>query len=330
MVGDWYTALVSLAQARSAYADWQRQACTDLLLGQPPLERTVARASAASSCPLPEISLELARVSQIGARYRPIAAKRLAWQMGARSVPPAQGPYLRRLRRNVLSDVRGPYDYKNDLSARLVSRRRGFTILLQCPGLFQDFLPKDLYPHEDDSPAPCSTEDILDDALIRLGQNRDLNHLIAIITPYMALVPELPIEQRQSFNCRLTYPGVIFLGRYHDPADLAADILHEFLHQLLWMAAWQQPRDWLPVGSDYTIRSPLTDREKDAAVMVHACLIYALIYHLRFLIGLSETRAANLGSASKSIADQLMFVPGLGSHPATLQILAIAEQCRMS
>jgi hypothetical protein len=329
-MGDWFSLLESFTEAKLAYANWQFEACADVLQGDSSVGSLMPSALDSMSWGLPEVSLELARFAQIGDSYRPIAVKRLAWQWGALSYPAVQSPYLRRLRGIGLTDVRGPYQFQNNVTKRLVSQHEGFTVLQPCPGLFQDLLPDALYPHEHKTLRPHLRIDIFDEAIFLLMQDDVLNIYIKEAVPYIILVPALPIKLRQSFNCRLTYPGAIFIGHRDEACDVAADIIHEFLHQLLWLSAWHRPEEWYPIGSNHIIRSPITGRDKDAAVMVHACIIYALIYHFRFLIGLQSTKAIEFLSASKDIFDQLMNVPELDLYPSTMNVLGVSEQCRSS
>lgn len=325
---DWCAPLSSFAEAQQDYVERQHQACVKLLARHHPDTVEYVAQQSQPECVTPDVSFELARCAQIGEIYFEIAAKRLLWQLGGEAPPPAGAPYLRRLRSSASTDVRGPYEYANDVSQELVTRLEFMTVVRPCPGLFQDLLPPWLYPHEGESLGSHLTEEAVVEALRRLKNHSLLARLIQTISPFLVIVPALPVERRQSFNCRLTYPGVMFLGLQQEPADTAADIVHEFIHQLLWLAAWKSPSDWLPVGLDADIQSPVTSRRKNAAVMVHACLIYSLLYELRHVIGLSGGRAAEFASASENLQIQLEGIPQISSYRATMQVLRLAGRCR--
>jgi HEXXH motif-containing protein len=153
-------------------------------------------------------------------------------------------------------------------------------VLLPYPGLYSDLVEPRLYP---DARASRAHAELLGDvgcAVELLGRHApdvlaDLREVIRLVV----LTPDLRDERQWSYNLRLAYFGAIFVnahevGRY----GVAEALLHEYFHQRLWQWWTYEPPEGLPPDG-VTIRSPVTDREKPATVMLQALLIYVAAHH---------------------------------------------------
>jgi hypothetical protein len=149
------------------------------------------------------------------------------------------------------------------------------TVLLPYPGLYRDLVEPRLYP---DAHASRAHEELLADVADAVGLlDRhapdllvDLREAIRIVV----LTPDFRDERQWSYNLRLAYFGAIFVNAHHvGRFGVAEALLHEYFHQRLWEWWTYEPPDGLP-PDDAVIRSPVTNREKPAVVMLQALLIY--------------------------------------------------------
>jgi hypothetical protein len=148
-------------------------------------------------------------------------------------------------------------------------------VLLPFSGLFSDLLDPSLYP-------PAESLYDREGLLAKLAYAFSLlvqavpgleEDLWAVVRTTV-LTPSLEDGQRWSYNLRLAYFGGVFLDPFIvGPHGIAESILHEYCHQRLWQWWAYEPPSGLPPPSA-TVRSSVTGREKPAAVMVHALVIY--------------------------------------------------------
>jgi HEXXH motif-containing protein len=190
-------------------------------------------------------------------------------------------------------------------------------VALPYEGLYRDLVPPELY--RDDVPAydPRELTDKLAQGVDLLRRHSpDVASDFCDVIQTVVLVPDLHDARQWSYNLRLGYFGAIFvnvfpLGRH----AIAEALMHEYIHQRLWEWWTYEPPDGLPAAS-VTIRSPVTDREKPALVMLQALLIYASAH--RFYASAShqetlapqerdmvEQRMSRLSTAVPELADAL-------------------------
>lgn len=90
----------------------------------------------------------------------------------------------------------------------------------------------------------------------------------------VVLVPDLRDARQWSYNLRLAYFGAVFVNAFAvERHGMAEALMHEYFHQRLWQWWTYERPSGLPPES-VLIRSPITNREKPAIVMLQALLIY--------------------------------------------------------
>jgi HEXXH motif-containing protein len=176
-------------------------------------------------------------------------------------------------------------------------------VALPYEGLYRDLVPSELYRDDVQSyDARELTERLSQGAdLLRRHAPEILSDLCAVIRT-VVLVPDLHDARQWSYNLRLGYFGAIFvnvfpLGRH----AIAEALMHEYIHQRLWEWWTYEPPDGLPADT-VSIRSPVTDREKPALVMLQALLIYASAH--RFYV--SASHDDTLSSEERDAVEQRM------------------------
>lgn len=195
-------------------------------------------------------------------------------------------------------------------------------LLAARQSLFNDFLPQHLYPGELSRPADL-TREIFQNALGQLaGMHGITIDSVRCVLHTVALTGRLPIAGRTSYNCRMHYPGVAFIDSVQTSAPgICEALVHECIHQALWLNNATSTTEWFPLEVE-TIRSPATGRQVDAAVMVHAALVYSAISQLRINAhNVSGARAS--AHWALSIARQLR--PLVAEYPSSLNTLSRAE-----
>jgi hypothetical protein len=163
--------------------------------------------------------------------------------------------------------------YANKLSAL------GNDCLLIWPvhGLYTDLVGEDLYPSDgNDEITPTILRTCFDGwALVeRLCPDlfRDMTQLIGAVI----LTPDFGHPTRWSYNLRLRYFSGVFINVFRtNKCAFAESLVHEYCHQRLWL--WWSYDSLLPVSYDQiTVQSPVTGNNRNARVMLHALIIYAI------------------------------------------------------
>lgn len=162
-----------------------------------------------------------------------------------------------------------------NLSGRIGTASNGVKVVANHQALYQDIWPPKLraatvQEHPQFLVAQfervCDFAKRVDPLLGRL-----MNKLLCQIV----FVADLNYANRNSFSFRTDLPGVLFVEENRSDSIVFEAVLHEFIHQLVWLI-WQfQPMPWLHTAKQ-KIKSPMTGRFRDADVMFHAFLIYAL------------------------------------------------------
>lgn len=152
-------------------------------------------------------------------------------------------------------------------------------ILLPHRGLYRDLLGPTLYP---DQVLPFDraelTEKLCKGVHLVEQYSPNIASDLECVIQTVVLIPDLNDSRQWSYNLRLGYFGAIFIngfavGRH----GLAEALIHEYFHQRLWQWwTFEPPGGLLP--NSMLVRSPVTNRDKPAGVMLQALLIYISVH----------------------------------------------------
>jgi len=148
-------------------------------------------------------------------------------------------------------------------------------VLLPHKGLFDGLVSADLYRADSD---PYDRADFCKKVLAAVDLLDSYSPEIAAdfrnVIRTIVLVPDLHDSRQWSYNLRLAYFGAVFVNAFAIGRHAMAEaLMHEYFHQRLWQW-WTYDRPSGLPPEDLLIRSPVTNREKPAIVMLQALLIY--------------------------------------------------------
>lgn len=167
-------------------------------------------------------------------------------------------------------------------------------VLLPWTGLYRDLVPSNLYPdHGEPYDRSALISKVSGAAQLVQEYAPDVASDLCRVVQLVVLVPNLHDSRQWSYNLRLGYFGAIFINACTaNRFGIAEALIHEYLHQRLWQWWTYEAPEGLP-GGDAILRSPITNRDKPAIVMLQALIIYVTAH--RFYT--DATRSASFTDA---------------------------------
>jgi hypothetical protein len=261
----------------------------------------------------PEIFLRLSALAQenISAHARLLQVTLLLVHLGCVSSDTVRGfglPFLRLIHscNQVFRLASGEWVPCHDLRIRTFNDLR-LRIVEPYNNLFEDFIPRNLYPHFDPMNPSTNSERVetVEEALLLIRQySRPLHTNLVNCISTIALTPPLHPLPRRSYSCRTQYLGGIFIdASSSDHVNVAMDIMHEYYHQQLW-SLWSMHPDKAIPENCRDVCSPFTNRSISAPVMAQAYAIYSgALDFLRWLETSNE-----VGTTLQNISERISWI----------------------
>lgn len=233
--------------------------------------------------------------------------------------------FYRRLGKNIKPKIikYNRFGVRDDITSSVVYRREGsvsLNYILPTNNLFSDFLNKELYPSIQNRNKGYNVKINLAHQMLEsyFGDLRVVEETLHTV----ALVGNLKVPYRFSYNCRNTYPGVCFIDIERTThIDILESIIHESIHQILWPQISISSDGWIPTNKYHEV-SAITNRTVDVSVLIQAAFIYSIYYCIRKEIS-DKDKCINIKAKNSKMINTLMKYTK--NYPKSEEILIMAR-----